>query len=234
MINFDETRIIPWALACSLNGASHTLAKINHSYFTFSPQLTDGNHISLFKESGIIFSDQNLIRAVEYGFAMPRIIPLLVSPKISISSIKTLKAIQGFYKQADPTLNQVMVLLRCGLETCAVFSNLYASAKNILADESGFILFSIEGLGQIGWFGKNKEGNWQAGTDDAPANPSALIIFKNINFALKSAIGQIDHLIDPTIGNVKTRGRIPLLDKFGFVSRIAFKLTPTPINDRSD
>jgi hypothetical protein len=49
-----------------------------------------------------------------------------------------------------------------------------------------------------------------------------------LQIAYLSALGQTNHLTDPVTGKFVLAGRIPLIEKFGFVSRLAFNDLPMP------
>lgn len=228
MPKIGENRLIPWSLARYLAGGSEALVQLNKSRFTLSPVLFDDNHISLFKKNGLIFSDDNLIKAIRKGFAFPKVFPIFFSPCIAAENFKILKLLENFYCQSYASIDQVMVLLRASLEACAAFANYHVNAKKILEDESGLIVFSVVDFGTVGWIMKKPNNLWETGSGNLNHDPSATITFKNLGVALKSTKGQIDHMVDPAIGNVMYAGKLPLLDKFGFISRMAFTQIPRP------
>jgi len=70
---------------------------------------------------------------------------------------------------------------------------------------------------------------WKCTSEKPDTEPSVVLDFKNLGSAIRGACGQIDPLADPVLGNIMVAGRIPLLDKFGFVARIVSREVPSPL-----
>ena len=103
------------------------------------------------------------------------------------------------------------------------FANHYSPAREILEGEEGRISFMIDGLGEILNVGKDQTGLWAVIESSADEKASVILRFQNLEYALLFCLGQTNHLTDPVIGKFALHGRITLIEKFGFVSRLALK-----------
>ena len=58
--------------------------------------------------------------------------------------------------------------------------------------------------------------------------PSVKLTFLNRDIAFEGLLNGVDQLGATATGEVMIRGRIPLMDKIGYVSRIALREVPKP------
>jgi hypothetical protein len=114
-----------------------------------------------------------------------------------------------------------------GLETAVCYLNFHSYSKSIMVNESGKIDFYLKEkfLGSVSCSTNNF---WQTSNRNTREEPSIIITFKDLNTAYRGALGEIDPLVDAAEKNVLIRGRIPLIEKFGYISRLAMKEVPIP------
>ena len=62
---------------------------------------------------------------------------------------------------------------------------------------------------------------WELNNQKVIQNYDASLIFANDQVMCLSAVGKLDHMLATAEGNIQLRGYIPLLEKFGYISRIA-------------
>ena len=94
-------------------------------------------------------------------------------------------------------------------------------------NESGCIDFSVNGhlLARVI---KNACGNWELASSARDLPPSVSVKFRNLETVFRAAIGKIDPLVDPAENNINVQGKIPLLEKFGYISRLSMRNIPIP------
>jgi hypothetical protein len=114
-----------------------------------------------------------------------------------------------------------------GLETAVCYLNFHSYSKSLMVGESGKIDFYVKEkfLGSVSCSTNNF---WQTSNRNTREEPSIIITFKDLNTAYRGALGEIDPLVDAAEKNVLIRGRIPLIEKFGYISRLAMKEVPIP------
>ena len=79
----DPVRLIPWSLARSIFGASKVLSDLSGGNCVLEPKLMDRNKISLSKNGGLIFTDANLMKMSEKGFAYPVLSSIVSYPVLA-------------------------------------------------------------------------------------------------------------------------------------------------------
>lgn len=228
MTELDKEQVKAWALARSIFGANQSICDYKDIANCFSPQFPFNGSIHLSSKGGLQFSYSSLEKLVGQGFACPRVKCFFISPFICFKSMVALLTIKGLYNQIHPCFNQVKAIFRASVEATLAFANHYPSAQEILKGEKGNISFMIDGLGEILNVGKNQNGLWAVIESSADEKASVILNFKNLECTLLSALGKTNHLTDPVIGKFAIHGRITLIEKFGFVSRLAFNELPTP------
>ena len=224
----DPVRLIPWSLARSIFGASKVLSDLSGGNCVLEPKLMDRNKISLSKNGGLIFTDANLMKMSEKGFAYPVLSSIVSYPVLAFKTFRVLKKIEALYRQESPNIDQVKILMRSGLEASVTYANHHHQSRMLMEEEKGMIIFSVEEFGVIGWVRRNKMGIWETGSENFNQDASVYMNFKNLNLALDGTLGKLNHMVEPAIGNIFIRGRLPLLEKFGFVSRTALREIPLP------
>ena len=228
MTELDKTQLKAWALARSIFGANQTICEGNKIANCFSPQFPFNDSIYLSAKGGLQFSYSSLEKLVGQGFAFPRVKSFFFSPILCLKSMVALLRIKGLYSQVHPSLNQVKAIFRASVEATLAFANHYPPAREILEGEKGRISFIIDGFGEILNVGKNQNGLWAVIESSAEEKASVILSFQNLECTLLSALGKTNHLTDPVIGKFALHGRITLIEKFGFVSRLALNNLPTP------
>ena len=117
------------------------------------------------------------------------------------------------------TLTAICTYMNMHGKACRIFKNEkeHTLLINILNTETKyFISYDLE----KGWTVKNT---------NKEVHASANLIFKNEDTARKAALGQLDFWIASASGDIVLAGLIPMLDKFGYVARIAQREVPLPI-----
>lgn len=228
MTEFPQERIVPWAAARSIFGATAVMGELDGMTQQLEPLLLSGDRISIGK-NGLVFKQDSLLRAIKSGFSMPELFPMLMNPFSAIKAIITLKRISRFY---DPNLNlreSLPVILRAGLETVTVYLNHHSRFNDMFSDFSDeLITFNLAGSEPIGWLRRSTEGLFTAGSEPAVGNPSVELTFLNKEIAFEGLLRGIDQLGATASGEMMIQGRLPLMDKIGYVSRIAQKEVPQP------
>ena len=122
MNKIQHAHIVPWAAARSIFGASEVLCELNGTTQKLEPQLLPGDRIAIGRK-GLTFSHDSFLRAIERGFSMPELLPMLRNP------LSAMKAI-GYLEKDCPTLRSkprrkgsLLVVLRAALEALAVYLN---------------------------------------------------------------------------------------------------------------
>ena len=222
-----KEQISAWAIACSLSAASKEMIEQNIWVQCLQPELQGESWISLTKENNMVFSNVNLVRVAGGTFAIPKIACLLKKPIKSLGALFTLIKIRGVYLQKKHTMEQVRILMLAGLETAVCYLNFHSYSKSIMVDESGKIDFYLKEK-FLGSVSSSTSNFWQTSNRNTQEKPSIIVTFKDLNTAYRGALGKIDPLVDAAEKNVLVRGRIPLIEKFGYISRLAMKEVPIP------
>jgi hypothetical protein len=110
-----------------------------------------------------------------------------------------------------------------------VYLNHHPAFHGLFSDFSDeLITFNLSGSGSLGWLSRSSEGVFQAGTKSSIGIPSVALTFMNKDIAFEGLLRGIDQLGSTASGEVMIQGRIPLMDKIGYVSRIAQREVPIP------
>jgi len=228
MTGFPSERIIPWAAARSIFGASSVMKEQDGKTQILEPKLLSSDRIAI-GSKGLIFKDYSLLEAIERGFSMPQLFPLLMNPSSAIKAITTLKRMSRFYDPRSGASERLAVILRAGLETLVVYLNHHPTFHGLFSDFSDeLITFNLSGSGSLGWLSRSSEGVFQAGTKSSIGTPSVALTFMNQDIAFEGLLRGIDQLGSTASGEVMIQGRLPLMDKIGYVSRIAQREVPIP------
>lgn len=228
MTELDKREIKAWALARSIFGANQAICECNDIANCFSPKFPFDGLISLSSNGGLQFSYLSLEKLVGQGFALPKVKPFFISPFLCFKSVVALLKIKPLYDQIHPSFNQVRAVFRASVEATLAYANHYSPARKILEGEKGRISFMIDGLGEILNVGQNQNGLWAVIETSTDEKASVILSFLDLEYALLSALGKTNHLTDPVVGKFTLNGRIPLIEKFGFVSRLALNDLPMP------
>ena len=90
MNEIPQERIASWAAARSIFGASAVLSELDGKTQRLEPKLLSGDRIAIGKR-GLTFKHDSLLQAIERGFSMPELFPMLRNPLSAIQAIGTLE-----------------------------------------------------------------------------------------------------------------------------------------------
>ena len=122
-----------------------------------------------------------------------------------------------------------MVLIFGSLEAIAVYLNHQTFAKDIMQDECGRVEFYLEGNQFLGAIYKFHDETWLCDMEKNPREASVIVRFEDLKTGINAALGRVDPLIDPVQHRLRIEGRLPLLEKISYVSRMVSKELPLPI-----
>ncbi|MEC8419641.1 MAG: hypothetical protein VXZ32_00815 [Verrucomicrobiota bacterium] len=113
------------------------------------------------------------------------------------------------------------LLLMVGLEATACYLN-YSDKFN-QSGEHGCIQFLLGAdEDEIGYIIRNAKGLWKAHLGKASGFPNAKLLFSSASVGIQVCKGFIDSKEAISQGDIMMKGRIPLLDFFGYASKITF------------
>ena len=224
-----DRQLIAWTIARSLYGANKRLCLIRGVQQRIIPVIVDSTNISLTPKKELVFSNDALIKAAKFGFAFPKLSSLLYGPLNGFKAIKLMLEINRFYMQEKPSVDQVMVLISLGLEATVAFLNYQPVAMDLMQDEIGCVQFYLANR-YLGSIFKKHGGNWLYTPEKSEVQASVVVTFQDLEMTMNAAFGRVDPLIDPPQGRLLIEGRLPLLEKVAYVSRLVEKNLPFPAN----
>ena len=228
MNEIPQERIAPWAAARSIFGASAVLSELDGKTQKLEPKLLSGDRIAIGRR-GLTFRHDSLLQAIERGFSMPELFPMLRNPLSAIEAIGTLKRIARHYDPTRVERGTLLVVLRAGLEALTVYLNHHPSFHGLFSDSSDeLITFNLADSGVLGWLSRSSDGLFSAGTEPVSGQPSVKLTFLSHDLAFEGLLNGVDQLGATAAGEVMIQGRIPLMDKIGYVSRFALREVPKP------
>ena len=228
MTNITEERIVPWAAARSIFGASVAMNDFHENSPKLIPELLPDGRIAIGKK-GLVFKDASLLQAIETGFSMPEFFPMLKNPLSAFETITTLKKIARLYGRNRTGLENLVAIFRAGLESLAVFANHDPSSRELLSgDSEELVVFKLADSEPLGWLHRSASGVFSIGSVPVEGKPSVVLTFSSPQVAFDAVLHGIDQLGAPAKGEVEIQGKIPLMDKLGYVSRIALGKVPMP------
>jgi len=227
MIDLLPSRISSWAAAQSIYGSTVVMERVFSGPRPLKPKLLNGNQIAIGNE-GLVFKDNSLLQAIEKGFAMPELLPLLRNPFSAYRTITTLKRVSRFYEKSQLSPESLLILMRAGLESVAVYLNYHPDLKNLSFENPGSkISFNLAGYGLLGWLKQSSNG-FSAGTEPNNEKSAVALTFASKEIAFEGLLRGVDQLSATATGEVMIRGNIPLMDKIGYASRMALREVPMP------
>jgi hypothetical protein len=228
MTNIPEDRIVPWAAARSIFGASVVMNGFHENSPKLMPELLPNGRIAI-GQKGLVFKDASLLQAIATGFSMPEFFPMIKNPLSAFETISTLKKIARLYDRDRPGLENLVAIFRAGLESLAVFANHDPSSCELLSDDAEeLVVFKLADSEPLGWLRRSSEGFFSVGTGFIDGKPSVVLTFSSQQVAFDAVLHGIDQLGAPAKGEMEIQGKIPLMDKLGYVSRIAQGKVPMP------
>jgi hypothetical protein len=176
----------------------------------------------------LIFSEKQYYRLIVKGLGIPKLRSLFLSPVQSIRLILSLAKVGQLYKSKDVKVT-APIQLKASLEAICTYLNLHSYSSKIFKSEQGFkILIGISNTETNFLINYTKQSEWKVYIAENQQSESATLLFKNIKIAQDAALGRLNSWISLTNGNVVVAGRIPLIDKFGYVARLVQKEVPMP------
>lgn len=191
------------------------------------PRFASDNEIS-FGDSALSFTDAKLMKVASGGFAFPCLSKFFASPFSAFLAIKSMIRVGQIhrYNWKDPTYAKV--ILAAALEAAVNFINYSPICSSLFEDyQRASIGFSSSKEGVFFVVSQTEFGLWELNHKEKPEDLSANLVFRRDESICSSAVGQIDHMVSVGRGDIQLQGNIPLLEKFGYVSRVVRKEIPS-------
>ena len=126
-------------------------------------------------------------------------------------------------------MENLVAIFRAGLESLAVFANHDPSFRELLSgDSEELVVFKLADSETLGWLRSTTDGVFSVGSVPVEGKPSVVLTFSTPQVAFDAVLHGIDQLGAPAKGEVEIQGKIPLMDKLGYVSRIVHGKVPMP------
>ena len=190
------------------------------------PKLLPRGEISLGET--LIFKDHQFINILVKGFGLPKLLSVFYSPYWSCKALLYLWRVGKLYS-AKNSNHSTEILLHASLTAICTYMNLHEKSVRIFENEKNNSLsVGILGTGNNYVISNHKGKGWSAKLEEKPFSTSACLFFNNFDTARNASLGKIDSWNALAKGHIQLSGRIPLLEKFGYVARIVQKEVPTP------
>lgn len=190
------------------------------------PKFLPGGEVEL--GNLLIFSKNQYYRLISRGLGVPRLRNLFLSPIQSIRSILSLAKVGKLYKSKDLKVI-APIQLKASLEAICTYLNHHSYSSKIFKPEQGFsFLIGISNTETKFLICYKTHCGWKVYLSWNQQSESASLLFKDIKTAQDAAVGCLNSWISLTNGNIVVAGRIPLIDKFGYVARLVQKEVPLP------
>ena len=221
----NESRLPVWAGAQSIYGCALNLFPARTAQCLY-PRLLPDNEILLGK--ALVFSDHQFLNLLKHGLGMPRVVTFLLSPYHSACTLVHLFKIGRLYKK-NHSKASCFVQLGGSLAAICTYMNYQKKACTIFEPEKKYnLLVGISGSEKKYLLCHRDNTGWTVEPTEEKFSASASLSFKNHGIARKASLGQLDSWLALTQGEVLLAGHIPMLDKFGYVARIAQREIPLP------
>ena len=176
----------------------------------------------------LIFSEKQYYRLIEKGLGIPQLRNLFLSPIQSIRLFLSLAKVGKLYKSKEVEV-VAPIQLKASLEAICIYLNHHSYASKIFKPEQGFrLLIGISNAGTKFLIYYKENNGWKVDFTENKLQESACLLFKDIKVAQDATLGRLNSWISLTNGNIVVSGRIPLMDKFGYVARLVQKEVPMP------
>ena len=214
-----------WAAARSIYGCAVECLTVKKSQ-SLIPRILPSGEFSF--GTSLIFSPDSFVKVIEDGFALPQMRYFLSAPMSTFRSVINLARVGNAYRSASQ-MKEIYGILNGSLEAICSYLNHHLVAKKTFDEETlNTLTFEIKGMKRK-WLIKMDDSNgWHVVACSSLQHASACLTFKDIEVAKNAALGALDSWLSLTNAEIILSGRIPLLDKFGYVSRIAQKEVPRP------
>lgn len=221
----NETRLPIWAAARTIYTCACVLSDSNYAKY-LAPRLLPNYKIKL--GEGLIFSDQQFLKILKNGFGFPEFKSLFLYPYRSMQSFKQLWQVGKLFRTND-SKKCAPILLHGSLEAICTYMNNHRKSGEVLEAERGSSLaVTILGTEEIYLIDHESKTGWSVSSKKNKVFASASLVFKNHHIAHKVSLGKVDSWVAMVKGDILLSGRIPLLDKFGYIARIAQREVPQP------
>jgi len=222
----DKSRLSTWAAAQAIYAFGEKLFPKGFSE-CLKPQLLP-NHKVLFGNS-VVFSDKQFIQLIERRFGFPSLTSCIMRPR------RTLQVLYGFWQiglrfNSHACVSDAPKLLYASLQAICVYLNNHEHASKVFRDEkNGSLLVRVRESGKGFYIFNHHEFGWTVSSASTNTASSATLEFQNEDVSIQASLGLIDSWAGITGGNIHLSGRIPMLDKFGYVARMVQRELPRPI-----
>ena len=220
-----EERLPLLAAAQSIYACARGLFPRKSARF-LAPQLLPNDTIAL--GNSLIFSDDQFGNLLKNGWGIPKMGGLLLSPCRSFCILSCLWKIGNLYK-LDNIQRFAPLLLGGSLEAICTYMNSHCEAGRVFESEKESSIFiKIAETGSEYFICYDSPIGWSLKHVQERISPSASLTFKSLGIAQKAALGKLDFWLALSMGDILLAGRIPMLEKFGYVARIAQREIPLP------
>ena len=219
----NSLKIKAWSIARSIHIANLIIFQNNtdKKRFLLKPFLLGEQKIGFGQKNPLVFDYMNIVKMVNMEFPFPEIGLIIRSPYDSISKILRIIKISKILRKENDSREHFELLLMVGLEATACYLN-YSDKFN-QSGEHGCIQFLLGAdEDEIGYIIRNAKGLWKAHLGKASGFPNAKLLFSSASVGIQVCKGFIDSKEAISQGDIMMKGRIPLLDFFGYASKITF------------
>ena len=222
---FEAKRIPSFAAASSIYACANVLFSQKNAEL-LKPRLLPNYEISM--GGRLVFSDRQFLCLLENGLGIPKLRGILISPYQSLQVISYLWRVGRLYK-SNNRKDQASLLMGASLTAICTYMNMHGKACRIFKNEKEHtLLINILNTETKYFISYDLEKGGTVKNTNKEVHASANLIFKNEDTARKAALGQLDFWIASASGDIVLAGLIPMLDKFGYVARIAQREIPLP------
>lgn len=191
------------------------------------PSLLATDGIS-FGACGLLFSDFAFLKALSGEFALPDLKRVLSHPVQSVECLKRLirvKSLHGLCKGAK----EIRALLAGSIEAILTYANLHPYSRALLSvDQHSTISIGVANtpVNLLIYF--DTVGCWKLKQGSAKESATCSLEFKSDEVARLASWGQLDPWRAVADGSLIIGGQVPLVEKFGYISRIVQREVPQP------
>ena len=214
-----------WAAARSIYGCAIECLTVKNSQ-SLIPRILPSGEFSF--GTSLLFSPVSFVKLIEVGFALPQMRHFLTAPRSTFCSIINLARVGNAYRSASQ-MKEIYGILNGSLEAICSYLNHHLVAKKTFDEETlNTLAFEIKGMKRKWLIRMDVSNGWHVVACSPLQHASACLTFKDIEVAKNAALGALDPWLSLTNAEIILSGRIPLLDKFGYISRIAQNEVPRP------
>jgi len=191
------------------------------------PSLLATDGIS-FGGCGLLFSDCSFLRALSGGFALPDLKRFLCHPVHSVECLRRLIRVKSLHGLCSGA-REIRALLAGSIEAILTYANLHPYSKALLSvDQHSTIRIGVINtpVNLLVYF--DPVGGWKLRQDSAKEPVTCSLEFKSDQVARLASGGQLDPWRAVADGSLIIGGQVPLVEKFGYISRIVQREVPQP------